>query len=164
MDDGGTDLLKAHLRTALAGQGAHISISQALEGFPVERAGERPPGIPHSAWDLVYHVHCVLQDLIDWVVADDYQGHEYPSGYWPAEHAPASREAWYEKLRAVDQAVATLQGWVDASSAGELLEPLARDSRHSRLRQILLAIDHNSYHIGQLVDLRMLLGVPVKDW
>jgi hypothetical protein len=31
-------------------------------------------------------------------------------------------------------------------------------------RAALLVVDHNSYHIGQLVDLRMLLGVPVRDW
>ena len=32
------------------------------------------------------------------------------------------------------------------------------------LREVLVLADHNSYHVGQVVDLRMLLGVPVRDW
>ncbi len=48
--------------------------------------------------------------------------------------------------------------------ANDLLARLERNSAHTPARQILLAIDHNSYHIGRLVDLRMLLGIPVRDW
>jgi hypothetical protein len=46
----------------------------------------------------------------------------------------------------------------------DLFAPLRSDSDWSLLQQATLVIDHNSYHIGQLVDLRMLLGLPVRDW
>ena len=46
----------------------------------------------------------------------------------------------------------------------DLFVPFAHGSGQNLLREAILIIDHNSYHIGQLVDIRMLLGVPVRDW
>jgi hypothetical protein len=53
--------------------------------------------------------------------------------------------------------------WISAGVSG-LTAPLDRNPSHSASREILLAIAHNGYHIGQMVDLRALLGVPVRDW
>ncbi|NBC30159.1 MAG: hypothetical protein GVY29_09250 [Spirochaetes bacterium] len=156
-------LLREHLREAIQGHGAHISFAQAIHGFPYERAGERVPSVPHSAWDLVYHMGLVLQDLIDWVIAEEYRPHEYPSGYWPADHAPESADDWRRAVSEVERRIDIMKSWID-DGANNLLEALERNPAHTPARQILLAIDHNSYHIGQLVDLRMLLGIPVRDW
>jgi hypothetical protein len=155
--------LREHLRTGVQGYGAHIPFGQAIEGFPYDRAGERVSPVPHSAWDLIYHMGVVLQDVIDWVVAEEYRPHEYPGGYWPADHAPASRQEWEHAIDRVGERIRTLVDWIDDSSF-DLFAPLSRNAGHTPVRQILLAIDHNSYHIGQLVDLRMLLGIPVRDW
>lgn len=156
-------LLRDHLRTAIGGHGAHISMSDALEGFPPERAGERVDAVPHSAWDLLYHVHLVLQDLIDWAAGAEYHPHEYPGGYWPSDHAPPDREAWYARIQDLESALATIRSWVDDDSR-DLFAPLDRNPAHTLFRQIILAVDHTSYHIGQMVDLRMLLGIPVRDY
>jgi len=46
----------------------------------------------------------------------------------------------------------------------DLFTPFAHGSGQNLLQEAIQIIDHNSYHIGQLVDIRMLLGVPVRDW
>ncbi|MFP4484918.1 MAG: hypothetical protein ACLFO1_08710 [Spirochaetaceae bacterium] len=129
-------LLREHLRIAVSGHGAHISMSDALQGFPPERAGARVAGIHHSARDLVYHVDVVLHDLIDRAVADEYHPHEYPSGYRPQDHAPPSTEAWHVKLQALEDALATIRSWVDDETR-DLLAPLDRGDGHT-----LFSADH----------------------
>ncbi len=46
----------------------------------------------------------------------------------------------------------------------DLNAPLRTGIDRNLIELAVLVIDHNSYHIGQLVDSRMLLGAPVKDW
>ncbi len=47
---------------------------------------------------------------------------------------------------------------------GKIGNRVPHSEKHSITRQAITAADHNSFHIGQLVDLRMLLEERVKDW
>jgi hypothetical protein len=55
-------------------------------------------------------------------------------------------------------------GEMVSDPGNDLFEPLAHGTGQNLLREAILIIDHNSYHIGQLVDVRMLLEAPVRDW
>ena len=37
---------------------------KAVRGFPVERAGIRPNGSPHSAWELLEHMRISQNDIL----------------------------------------------------------------------------------------------------
>lgn len=57
--------------------------------------------------------------------------------------------------------VIAFEGWI---SKGDLFAPLPANPKHTLYRQIRIIAQHNTYHIAQIVDLRQLLGIPVKDW
>ncbi len=154
-------MLQENLREMLSGGAAHIGIESALEGFPADRAGELVEPLKHSMWMLVEHLRIVNRDLIDWVSAEEYEEKPYPSGYWPAPEPPTP-EAWVEAQISIKRDMDIMKGWLDDNNV-DITAPLKRRSSHSALREILLTIAHNGYHIGQMVDLRALLGVPVKD-
>lgn len=156
------EMVRNNLREMLAGGAAHVSFDKAIEGFPVEKAGERIENLEHSIWMLVEHLRIVNRDLIDWVCAEEYMEKAYPSGYWPSP-APPSEEAWFNTIKTVSGDMAIMESWIDDPDF-DISSPLKRRETHSALREILLTIAHNGYHIGQMVDLRALLGVPVKDW
>ena len=155
-------MLRSHLMEMLGDGAAHIGIDNALEGFPVDRAGEQVEPLEHSMWMLVEHLRIVNRDLIDWVAADKYEAKPFPSGYWPAPEPP-SPEVWEEAIISIARDMDVMKGWIDDADF-DITAPLKRRSSHSALREILLTIAHNGYHIGQMVDLRTLLGVPVKDY
>ena len=46
-----------------------------------------------------------------------------------------------------------------ADPAVDLLAPLPHGEGQTLLREALLAMDHNAYHIGQLILVRELLGI-----
>ena len=142
--------------------GAHISLAAAVKDFPAELRGRRVPGIPHTAWHLLYHLWLCQNDIIEYIRVPDHPSPEYPSGYWPKEDGPADGRQWDGKLRAFQKDLRDLCAMV-RDPGEDLFQPRAGGQGYLA-RAALLVVDHNSYHIGQLVDLRMLLGVPVRDW
>jgi hypothetical protein len=155
-------LMRKALLFSLEEGGAHIPLAAAAKGFPAELRGRRVPGIPHTAWHLVFHLWLCQNDIIEYIRVPAHPSPEYPSGYWPKEDAPADSREWDAKLRAFDKDLRELAAMV-RDPAEDLFQ--LRAGGHGYLaRAALLVVDHNSYHIGQLVDLRMLLGVPVRDW
>jgi hypothetical protein len=155
--------LRELLQYQLSGQGAHIPFKAAVAGFPVELAGKRVPKLAHTAWGLVYHL-CVTQwDMLEYVRNPDHVSPEYPSGYWPKEWGPKDGAEWEKTVRSFGRDLKALERLVK-DPGRELFAPLREGSDWSLLQQVILVLDHNSYHIGQLVDLRMLLGVAVRDW
>jgi hypothetical protein len=56
---------------------------------------------------------------------------------------------------------ADLKSMIDLvrDSKNDLFTPFPHGQGQTLLREAILVIDHNSYHVGQLVDLRRLLGI-----
>ena len=150
--------LREQLVYSLRGKGAHMSFDQAVKGFPLDRVSERVPRLAHTAWQLVYHLWLTQWDILEFSRDASHESPEWPVGYWPTADGPASGKEW-------DQALRKFRTDLDAMIAmvrdpkNDLLLPFAHGDGQTLLREALLVIDHNSYHVGQLVDLKRLLGV-----
>ncbi len=155
-------MIRNNLLEMLGDGAAHLGIEKVLENFPFEKSGERFPPLEHSMWMLVEHLHIVNRDLIDWVTAEEYREKPFPSGYWP-DPAPPSQQVWEDAVESAARDMNIMKGWIENEDF-DISAPLKRHSAHSAFREILLTIAHNGYHIGQMVDLRALLELPVKDW
>jgi hypothetical protein len=155
--------LRKQLLYHLSGHGAHIDFAAAVEGFPFGLAGKGVPDLDHTAWQLVFHLQIAQWDMLRFCTDPKHVSPEYPSGYWPESDAPADQARW-------EQTVASFQSDLKAMAdlvkdpGNDLFTPFAHGSGQNLLQEAIQIIDHNSYHIGQLVDIRMLLGVPVRDW
>ncbi len=155
-------MIKNNLLEILGEGAAHVGIEKVLEGFPFERAGELFKPLEHSMWMLVEHLRIVNRDLIDWVTAEVYSEKPFPSGYWP-DPVPPSQQTWTDAIKSAARDMNIMKGWIEREEF-DISAPLRRRSSHSAFREILLTIAHNGYHIGQMVDLRALLDIPVKDY
>lgn len=155
--------LREYLAGVVAGQGAHITFEQALSDFPEAKIGSRVPHLDHTAWMLLYHMAEALWDIIEYIDYTNYIPKEYPRGYWPADDGPDNVDKWYEKINSVEKGIRTLQKML-RDPQRDIFAALPHSAEHSIARQAITAADHNSYHIGQIVDLRMLLETRVKDY
>ena len=155
--------LRQQLVYHLSGHGAHIDFDAAVEGFPVALAGKQVPNLAHTAWQLVFHLHTAQWDILEFCRDPGHVSPEYPSGYWPKSASPESEEQWRREIDSFRKDLRAMTELVK-DPGNDLFEPFPHGSGQNLLREAILVIDHNSYHIGQLVDIRMLLGVPVRDW
>jgi len=157
------EAMRELLAYQLSGHGAHIPFSAAVKDFPMELAGKRVPRLDHTAWGLVYHLRIAQWDMLEYARGAGHEALPYPSGYWPATAGPQDAQEWDRTVRSFTRDLKSLERLV-LDPQRDLYAPLRPDGDWSLLQQATLVIDHNAYHIGQLVDLRMLLGVPVRDW
>jgi hypothetical protein len=152
--------VREQLIHSLRGKGAHMSFDQATKGLPPTLIGKRVPGLAHTAWQLVYHLWISQWDILEFSRDPGHASPEWPAEYWPSEDAPASRDAWDETVGKLRADLETMIGLV-RDKGNDLLAPFPHGEGQTLLREALLVIDHNSYHVGQLVDLRRLLGVAM---
>jgi hypothetical protein len=86
---------------------------------------------------------------------------EWPAGYWPQTEAPRSAASWDKGVGQFRTDLRAMQELVEQSKT-DLFAAIPWGEGQSILREALLLADHNAYHLGQLVDLRRVLGVWPK--
>jgi len=139
-------------------KGAHLTFEAAVADFPVPLRGAKPPGAPHSAWELLEHMRLAQEDMLDFSRNPGYREKTFPDDYWPAAEAPPSEDAW---IASVARFQSDLQEMRDllADTTHDLLAPIPHGKGQTLLREALQVADHNAYHLGQLMFLRKILEV-----
>lgn len=150
-------LLRDQLARVLDWDSAHMKLADVVKDFPRELRGKRPPGGPHSAWELLEHLRLALWDILEFTRDAGHVSPKFPEGYWPATVEPPSDHAWDESIAAIQ---ADLRAFAElvADESTDLYARIPHGTGQTVLRELLLAADHNAYHLGQLVMVRRLVG------
>ena len=155
-----SDLLREQLVRLLDWEDAHAGFDTAVDGVPLERQGAVAAGFEHTPWQLLEHMRIAQNDLLDFCLNPRY-AHElaWPEDYWPRDPAPPGPTAWNESIASFK---ADREGFTQLVRDPRLdllaTVPTGRDQQ-TYLRAVLLAADHNAYHLGQLVAVRRALGI-----
>ena len=139
-------------------ESAHVGFDAAVAGVPPELRGRRPPGLPHSLWELLEHLRRCQWDILDYCVNPDYREPASFDEYWPGAAGPPSPQAWEESVAACRRDLAALKRLANDPQI-DVTGPLPYAPKHTYLRELLLVADHNAYHIGQMIQVRRLLGI-----
>ena len=148
--------LREHLVNLLQGRGAHVPFERAVADLPEQHRGTVPSGAGSSPWQQLEHLRLAQWDILEFSRDAAHVSPAWPEGYWPASAVPPPG-AWEHS---VDAFLADRAAMVDliSDSQADLHRPFAHGSGQNLLREALVLADHNSYHVGQLVLLRRLLG------
>jgi len=119
--------------------------------------GVRPPGAPHSAWELLEHIRIALEDIVHFSQSADYQSPPWPKGYWPSSPEPPDPGDWEKCAHAIRDNMAAFESLL-SDPQRDLFQRIPWGEGQTLLREALLIADHNAYHLGQLVLVRRLLG------
>jgi uncharacterized damage-inducible protein DinB len=141
----------------LRGGNAHVSFEKAVADLPEELRGKKPRRVPYTPWQQLEHMRIAQWDILEYIRNPQHVSPEWPEGYWSGE-APPARTAWVKSVKAFQ---ADRQALVDmaADPSTDLLARVPADpDGPTILHELLLVADHNTYHLGQLIVLRRLLG------
>jgi uncharacterized damage-inducible protein DinB len=152
--------LRIQLKAVLNGGQAHATFDQAVKGMPAKLQGVAPEGLPYSAWQMLEHIRLAQRDILDFSRNDDgsYRELKWPEDYWPKNPEPPNAQAWQKSVEKIREDRKTFEKLIDSASDHDLIEPFPWGNGQNLLRQALLMIDHEAYHVGELVMLRRLLG------
>jgi len=148
--------LREQLAELLKGGSAHADANSVLSDFPADKRAEKPNGAPYNAWQLLWHINFTLHDLLDFCANPKYLAPKWPNEYWPENETPPSEVAWDSTVRALQADLAQFQKMI-MDPAENMYATIPWGDGQTVLREILLAADHTSYHLGQIVLLRKQL-------
>jgi len=149
--------LREQLVKFLSGGEAHAEFKDVLDDFPAKARGAVPKGAEHSAWQELEHIRLALHDLLDFSTNPSYVAMKWPDDYWPKEAAPRGDAEWDASVRAVKKDMAEFEKLV-GDPASNLYATFPWGDGQTLVREVLIAGQHTSYHLGQIVLLRRLLG------
>ena len=149
--------VREHLVWLVEGGHAHAKFDDAVAKMPKDKVGVRPPGSPHSAWELLEHMRLAQEDILRFSLSADWVSPAWPEGYWPPRPAPEEDSEWDRSIRAFRTDLAEFVKAVREPTRN-LYEKFPWGEGQTLMREALLIADHNSYHLGQLVVVRQLLG------
>jgi hypothetical protein len=149
--------LRDHLLYLLDGGGAHARFNDAVKDMPENLCGVKPNALPHSAWMVLEHLRLTQWDILEFSRNSKYQSPKWPEGYWPKTEAPSDASAWNRSIQQFRKDLRAMQDLV-ANPKTDLYARIPWGEGQTVLREALLLADHNAYHLGQLIDVRRLLG------
>jgi hypothetical protein len=148
---------RKHLLELLEGGGAHAKFDDVIKGLPAKLRGTKPAKFPHSPWMLLEHMRLAQRDILEFSRDAKHVSPPWPSGYWPKTEAPPNAAAWNKSIQQFRRDLKAMQNLV-ANKKTDLFARIPWGDGQTVLREALLLADHNSYHLGQMLDVRRMLG------
>jgi hypothetical protein len=148
--------IRKQLVSLLDWSDAHADFERAVADLSAKYRGMVPKGLPYSPWQLLEHIRLAQRDILEYCTAKKYEKKTWPDDYWPNDPKPPSAKAWDQSVKAFKNDRAAFQKLIADSDVDLLCE--VPHGKHTYLREVLLAVDHTAYHLGQLIYARRLLG------
>ena len=150
--------LRKHLLELLEGGHAHAKFDDVIKNLPAAARGQKPAKFPHSPWMLLEHMRLAQWDILEFSRNPKHVSPKWPEGYWPKTEGPPNAAAWSKSIQQFRRDLKAMQKLV-ANAKADLFAPIPWGEGQTVLREVLLLADHNAYHLGQLLDVRRMLGV-----
>jgi uncharacterized damage-inducible protein DinB len=151
--------LRNDLIELLKGGHAHASAERILRGISSEARNTRPSGMPHTIWELLEHMRLAQEDILRYTLDPNWVSPKFPEGYWPSDSKPSTESDWSNSLSNFLRDLGDVIKLVEDNRV-DLTAEIPHGEGRTYLREILLVADHNSYHLGQIAQIRKGLG----DW
>jgi uncharacterized damage-inducible protein DinB len=145
----------------IRGKGAHVDASACVT-VPFELAGRTPTALPHSIWQLVFHMTYWMEYELARIGGKEPRYPEHASESWPTA-APEDEERWHHAVAAFGGCLDRMSDLVRAGSEvlGRQVPPVggAYSEQAPTVEGVLWqTVVHNSYHLGQVTQARRALG------
>jgi len=157
MEAGIKEQLNAFLTTAQA----HMTFLNAVENFPVERINDFPPHVDYSPWMLLEHIRITQKDILDFLVEPVYKEQKWPDEYWPKKTEKADEKKWKQTIKEYKKDLDRLVAYLEKPST-DLVARVKNGDGQTVIRELIMVIDHTSYHIGEFAILRQIMGTWPK--
>jgi len=148
----------------LYGKGAHVNPLACVEDLTAEWAGRHAENLPHSVWQIVWHVNFWTDYELRRIREEKPHYPDHAAESWPKDMAPSNEAEWKNDCARFSDLIAILAAMAESDSLelNREVPPMHanQETRTSTVRAILWQIlAHNSYHVGQIALVRRALGV-----
>ena len=154
--------LEKSIKSGLRGRHIHVDPLKAVEGLTAQTARTVPEKGKFSCWHYLFHI-VFWQDLmlgalrkksVDWPKNND--------ASWPSEELLKNDEAWVALVEKFEKGLNEADSLIDSLDSKDDLPAWPKVPPFAAY---LIFIQHNAYHIGQIIATRQSLGLwPPPDY
>jgi uncharacterized damage-inducible protein DinB len=152
------DNMRKNLVEFLSKALAHVAIREALHNLKPGLRNIQPQKGVHSIWEEFEHIRISQEDILRYTLDPAWKSPKWPDEYWP-DNSKLNDNIWNNSLSKfyldLDEVINLVK-----NPKIDLTSEIPHGEGRTYLRQVLLVIDHNAYHCGQIVLIRKLLS----DW
>lgn len=146
---------------------AHMTFLDAVKDFPEEKMNDVFPHGDYTFWHLLEHIRRTQNDILEFIQNPDYKDREWPKDYWPPKaslanggpekDAKATQKEWDETVRGFGEDLDKLVALV-TDDTNDLYAKIPHGTGQTLMREALVIVDHNAYHIGEFAIMRQVLN------
>lgn len=96
------------------------------------------------------------EDLFNYMLDSDWESPNWPEGFWPEPDKALSEKEWKKTVDGFFDVLKKTTELVGDKSI-DLLSIVPGATEYTYLREIMIIIEHNSYHFGKIMDARKAL-------
>lgn len=147
--------LREQLVNFLKGGEAHMTFQDMIQDFPEEHMNDIFPNGDYTFWELLEHIRLTQWVVLDFMISTNYVELEWPKEYWPEKGKKATKKDWDKTVKRFNDDLEAIVLLVQDSKL-DLSAKVPNGTGQIFLREFLLNIDHNSYHIGEFAIMRQV--------
>ncbi len=156
------EVLRKELLALLDGRNAHMSFDDAIGDFPLEHINSKAPLTPYSFWHFVEHIRIAQWDILEFIRNPNHISPPYPEGYRPQPEQRTDEIGWQKSIEEMRADLEALREIVRDDKI-DLFAPIPHARSYNIFREIVLAADHNAYHVGELAIMRQVMDIWPAD-
>jgi len=142
-------VVRDQLISFLKERNAHANLDDVLNDFPLEHIHSKIEGVEYTPWQLLEHMRLCQDDIIEFIENPDYKMPDWPADYWSKEKE-ADKSQWERCVSQLYDGIGHLERMINNPNV-DLYQSMPAGEKYTVFREILVIIDHNAHHLGQLV-------------
>jgi uncharacterized damage-inducible protein DinB len=151
------DILIKILKDGLQGKNTHINPQKALENLTADIARESPLNGIHSCWDLLHHILVWQDGILEAIKGNKVDWKEISTRNWPTKEDLMNDSNFADLVIQFKQKTEETQKIIESV---DFQKPIPAWENEPIIRALVVLLQHNSYHFGQIVAIRKHLN----DW
>lgn len=130
-----------------------MSLEDAVKGFPMSQINTKVPNSDYTPYRLLEHIRITQGDIVEFIKNPKYKYLKWPQDYWPKKNFKAAKKDWDKSIQVFKKEYKELVAMVQNQKI-DLLQKIPHGTGQSIFKEIIVVVDHNSYHIGEFGILR----------
>ena len=150
-------IIRKELHSLLVGGNSHMTYEEVVDGFPVSRINEKAPNMPYAPWHILEHIRRAQHDILSFIQDPAFESPPWPQGYFPSPSEKTDEKGWETIIRRFLSDRMVLEKMARDPKT-DLFAPIPHAGEYTIYREIVVAADHNAYHIGELAFMRQVMN------
>ncbi|UOR12831.1 DinB family protein [Halobacillus amylolyticus] len=141
-------------QNGLHGEDAHVDPLSVFEGLQWEVVGKKPEECPHSVWQILNHMIFWQDFILDYLKGTVPNFPDHAEESWPGGTSPSNETEWNDAVFKFSEGLKEAEN----EAKKDLEERGFGKSEGTRGDFLVMLVNHNSYHTGQVALTRRIIG------